>query len=237
MAAIELQIRIGQADETLHEIRTIVGHKSFVFRKELRQSKGQKQTLRSWNKIHTIDGTLRAQCRVYAHCRAALDQLGASQKVLDRYQKLERAHVVASTTIEGENIIGDRSPNLSWIWTLDVQGDAASTDWLEECMSELLPSLINSGCIDIRTVYRVHWLRLRARADRAREERIRVKAEMLWTLSSYVRIRRKWQRREKNCKGRSGHEAYARKQASLWGSFYDNGRLLWRSVVGVLPPM
>ena len=44
MVTTELQIRLGQADETLHEIRTIVGHKSFVFRKELRQSRGQKSS-------------------------------------------------------------------------------------------------------------------------------------------------------------------------------------------------
>ena len=144
MVATEIQLRIGQADETLHEIRTIVGHKSFVFRKELRLARGQKESTRSWAKIHTIDSALRLQCRIYAHCRRALEGLGTTDDILERYQVLKPADVLASAAVMGENIPGKRSPDMSWIWTLDVQGDAASTDWLEECKHPCLGDKITN---------------------------------------------------------------------------------------------
>lgn len=133
MAAVEMQIRIGQADETLHEIRDIIGHKSFIFRKEIRHAQGQSASTRSWRRIQTIDASLKTQCQIYSQCRRALVGLAASNRILDRYKVLTKDHIKASTVVVGNNIPGDRSPNLSWIWSMDVAGDTETSERMEDC--------------------------------------------------------------------------------------------------------
>lgn len=133
MMAAEIKIRIGQADETLHEIRTIVGHKSYVFREELRKMHGVKNKTRKWDKVDRISNALRRECRIYNRCRDAMESLNPEHSCLKRYQKLSLDDVKASTAVVAENEPGNRGPNLSWIWTMNVKGDTDSVDWLEEC--------------------------------------------------------------------------------------------------------
>jgi hypothetical protein len=70
-------------------------------------------------------------------------------------------------------------------------------------------------------VYRVNWLRAKARVDRWQEEVILVENEMQWTLLWFQNQANLW--RERGEREDSilpmGHTAYAKKQYKLWNTF------------------
>lgn len=74
-------------------------------------------------------------------------------------------------------------------------------------------------------VYRVNWLRSKARYDRWAEELSLVKSEMTWTLLFFDWHRREWEKKVASSEkmGERGHKAYALKQAAMWEKFQKEG--------------
>lgn len=74
-------------------------------------------------------------------------------------------------------------------------------------------------------VYRVHWLKAKARADRWDEEFKLVWSEMDWTLRYFQHQGRIWVERTQQAVqgGKLGHAAYAARQGSMWAKFYQQG--------------
>ncbi|KAG2098276.1 uncharacterized protein F5147DRAFT_656156 [Suillus discolor] len=79
-----------------------------------------------------------------------LIHLGADD-LLTKYQPLEKADLKATTVVADPNIHGQRNNMLAWFWSIDVEGDSANNDWMNE-------------------FYRVHWLRMLALHDCWAEE-------------------------------------------------------------------
>jgi hypothetical protein len=75
--------------------------------------------------------------------------------------------------------------------------------------------------IFIDAVYRVNWLKAKARVDRWQEELILVKHEMQWTVLWFQYQSNLWRERSERVEGivTMGHQAYAKKQEKLWKSF------------------
>jgi len=73
----------------------------------------------------------------------------------------------------------------------------------------------------IYSVYRINWLRAKARVDRWVEERTLVKHEMKWTILWFEYQANIWgghlKREDANLP--LGHKAYAAKQNKLWNAF------------------
>jgi hypothetical protein len=70
-------------------------------------------------------------------------------------------------------------------------------------------------------VYRVNWLKAKARVDRWTEELFLVKNEMQWTMLWFQNQANLWRERSE-MEGDDlpmGHEAYAVKQKKLWNEF------------------
>jgi hypothetical protein len=71
------------------------------------------------------------------------------------------------------------------------------------------------------SVYRVNWLRAKARLDRWVEEEVLVKHEMRWTTIWFQNQVDLWVERS-NAEGDdlpTGHKSYAVKQQKLWRAF------------------
>ena len=66
-------------------------------------------------------------------------------------------------------------------------------------------------------VYRVNWLRSKARVDRWTEEFVTVSHEMTWTVLWFENQIATWSRRAK--RSEKGHKAYAEKQVAMWKMF------------------
>ena len=80
----------------------------------------------------------------------------------------------------------------------------------------MLPYLFPKGNNDYSTpVYRVNWLRAKARKERWEEEMELVESEMGWTANCFWHHERIWRQIAEEARG-PGHKAYAWKQSSTW---------------------
>lgn len=73
------------------------------------------------------------------------------------------------------------------------------------------------------SVYRVNWLKAKARYDRWNEELKLVQHEMAWTVLWFQMQEERWKVRAAQSV-KKGHQAYAEKQASVWAQFSAEGR-------------
>lgn len=71
-------------------------------------------------------------------------------------------------------------------------------------------------------VYRVNWLKAKARYDRWSEELKLVQHEMHWTVRWFQNQELMWRRRSGESI-KNGHKAYAEKQAFMWAEFAAEG--------------
>ena len=74
--------------------------------------------------------------------------------------------------------------------------------------------MIDQNETDRNLVYRVNWLRAKARYDRWGEEIKTLKDEMIWTLLFFNFQRKEWEKRATMTK-QGGHKAYALRQAAI----------------------
>jgi hypothetical protein len=137
LAAKELEIRQGHANDALHAVRLLLGKKSFAFRERLRPAVGKVQKTRAWAAIQAMNTEISHAARVYTVNRDAMIQLGLSQQDLTRsYKVLVRSDLVTSTAILQPNLPGQSQHKLSWIWTQDLSPDMQDNH-LSECESIL----------------------------------------------------------------------------------------------------
>lgn len=75
-------------------------------------------------------------------------------------------------------------------------------------------------------VYRVNWLRAKARHDRWDEELKLVKNEMGWVVRWFQHQKHVWEGRVEKSRMnvQKGHEIYACKQVDLWNQFERRAR-------------
>jgi hypothetical protein len=77
------------------------------------------------------------------------------------------------------------------------------------------------------TVYRVNWLRERARFKRWKEEKILLKHEMKWAIIYFQYRETEWVQQlqgiVEDTDGAEGLAAYAAKQADIWAKFAKDG--------------
>lgn len=141
LANLELELRIGQANDTLGYLRLAIGQKSFIYRTKIRHGSGnssQRKMTRNYTDVHAIQVSIGQAARVYLSCRAAMETLGASSAMLDRYRILKPTDVVASTTVMDPNARGQRNNALSWIWHLQHYPNDQDPAWMDECKCNLI---------------------------------------------------------------------------------------------------
>jgi hypothetical protein len=128
----EICLREGQANDALHAIRVNLAHKAVIFRKSVRAAKSQVRTTRAWTQVRSVENVISLNAAIYSKCRKQLGKLGADQ-LLEKYQKLDKGDLKASTAIADPNARGQRNSTLPWFWSVDVTADACSSDWMTEC--------------------------------------------------------------------------------------------------------
>jgi len=58
LARAELQLREGQLNDALHQIRIALGHKSYVFRNDVRLARTQRLKTRAWAEVHAVESSV-----------------------------------------------------------------------------------------------------------------------------------------------------------------------------------
>lgn len=135
LVALELSLRVGQANDALHEIRLALADKAVLFRTEVRHSKSQARSTRAWGKVHAADAIVTRHCKMYRTCRTAMVALGADEELLSRYELLRDEDLKVSTAVVMPNSRDHRNASLAWFWTMDIPRDTEMNDWMSECKS------------------------------------------------------------------------------------------------------
>ncbi|KAG1888829.1 hypothetical protein F4604DRAFT_1915889 [Suillus subluteus] len=201
----ELVLRVGQANDALHNIRVHLADKAVIFHKTVRAARSQAKSTRAWAQVHSVDRIVSIQASIYSKCRSQLSKLGADQHLLERYRPLVKEDLKVSTAVTNPNARGQRNNILAWFWSMDVDGDSNGSDWLNE-------------------FYRVHWLRAKALRDRWEEELLLVQHEMSWTCNFFLHKAEGWIRLGRIGKDAEnmGHIAYAAWQCKMYQHLYQD---------------
>lgn len=133
LAAAELRLREGQLNDSLHHIRIALGHKSYLFRNDVRPARTQKPKTRAWTEVHNVESEVQNHARVYMRARKAMENLGADDILLDRYKVLTRQDLSIKTSAIAPHVRGQRNQSLPWFWTIDVRRDNNAGEWMKDC--------------------------------------------------------------------------------------------------------
>jgi hypothetical protein len=158
-----------------------------------------------------------------------LVKLGASEELLSKYQVLRKEDLKVSTTVIDVRLPSRADSTLPWFWNMDVERDTMSDTWMAKCKSHFSQSSWSfSSNLSTILVYRVHWLRAKAKLDRAREETIILQYEMDWTLQYFRKQGQVWMERKTKAQESiggsnqtSGAVCYAFRQADMWKMFEE----------------
>lgn len=131
--AVELRLRILQADKTLQALRDTIADKSFQYSHVIRPAPRKAVNTRARTAISKLHGLIIFYSRVYGQCRAAMARLGADNSILDKYQILRKDDLKSSTALLNPNEPGSTRVQLSWIWQTFAEGHQSQPEILREC--------------------------------------------------------------------------------------------------------
>ena len=129
----EIQLRIGQANDSLEKLRTHLGHKSILYRMNFRSSTSVRTDTRSKQDIRRIILKITRDVRSYHRARKSLFRLEASQDILQKFQLIKPDELGVSKDITEENRFGQGSDILPWFWRIGASQLGPPVVWNEEC--------------------------------------------------------------------------------------------------------
>ena len=208
----EVQLRIGQANDSLERLRTHLDHKSILYRMTSRRSNSVRTDTRSKQDIRRVALKITRDARGYHRARASPTRLEAPQNILQKYQPIKPDELGVPKDITEENRLGQSSYILPWFWRIGGNQSGPPGIWDEECKCYNI--LIFEFPFKIHVclkLHRVSWFKARARYERWKEELEIVKHEMVWTTLWFKHHEQEWERCYKTY-SKPGLKAYAAKQ-------------------------
>ncbi|KAI6018871.1 hypothetical protein EDC04DRAFT_2607677 [Pisolithus marmoratus] len=194
----ERELRIGQANDCLDQLRTDLGNKAM-------------EGTRSKKEIQKVVARVNKHVRSYQRARQAILQLDPDVNIEERYQEIQPEDLAVSKEVTEENKFGQGTSKLAWFWMMD--GDERQLN-------------VEAGGL-MAEFYQINWLKARARRDRWKEEVLLVRHEMLWTSLWFKHHKNIWEKRALQST-KPGKEAYANKQIGLWSDFDKKARLMFQ---------
>ncbi|KAH7919749.1 hypothetical protein BV22DRAFT_1022428, partial [Leucogyrophana mollusca] len=200
----ELQLRVGQANDSLEGLRMALGRKAVLYRKTLRSADSVFTGTRSKKLIEQVNAKMNKHIRSYQRARKAIRRLSRDETIIGKYREITVADLSVNQDVTEENRYGQGSDKMAWFWIMGQQNGDQSDAWMNE-------------------FYRVNWLKAKARYLRWEEELEIVRHEMDWVVRWFSHQEQEWKRWATQSQ-RSGQRAYAEKQVNLWGRFKEEAQ-------------
>ena len=209
----EIRLRIAQADEALEGIRQEICHKSYIYRTNIRMAANKKGKGRGYQALHAADRCLRRHIRIYRQARWALSRLHAPHVTLAKYAELRDIDIQPLKSVYDPTAPGQSSSSIPWIWKLDISR-GTNAEYLHECESLFFSGQFRPCNIHKPQVYRINWLRARAKKMRWEEEVALIRKEMDWTVAFFLNSAETWKRLATSSSG--GPRCYADKKSDMF---------------------
>ena len=138
LAAIEMELRRGQANEAVKALRNQLSQRLVILREMTRVLRGQNNITRAHSTLDRLNVQINESARGYRKARDAMRRLGMVQHD-ESYPPLLERDISTTNVFENPRPLGRGEPvSISWIWRINMNGerDGAArligTDWLEE---------------------------------------------------------------------------------------------------------
>src|ERR1700679_1513036 len=192
IALIEAELRKGQVSDALEGLRLALGEKSLCFRAEVRNANSQRTTNRAWDRVHKFDANARRYRSAYRYARNALQRLDIDPEYMGTLHDITDDDMKVAGDLTDERRFGQRSDTLPWFWRIGNADHPDGSDGprMQECTSDYLTRLYLSTKLCL--VYRVSWLRAKARYSRWSEEQHIVGYGMQWTVNWFRWKEEQW---------------------------------------------
>ncbi|KAG1884252.1 hypothetical protein F4604DRAFT_1878716 [Suillus subluteus] len=213
---LEMSLREGQANDTLHNLRIHLCNKAILFRTAVRQAKSQALKTRAWSQVTSVQQAVSLHASIYTKTRKQMMKLEPGQDQLQKYKPLLREQLKISTAVGDPNARGQRNKSLAWFWSVEVDLGGPDQYWNEE-------------------FYRVHWLRAKALWDQWKEEMTLVQLEMDWTCNYFSWRATQWGDRmwESLEKRLPGHACYSRRQSQMYSLLAQDAQAAFQDLQSV----
>ena len=129
----ELQLRIGQANDSLQRLRMHLGEKSVLYRIHVWSSTSVQTNTRARNDIQRIGFKVNRDVHSYQRAQNAMVNLGASDSILEKYQVLSGEDLVLLRDVTEENRVGQGSEVLPWFWRVGGWNTDPRSEWDDKC--------------------------------------------------------------------------------------------------------
>ena len=135
IVSCEFDLRQGQANDALHDLRLSIMYKSYLYRAGVRNnSPTQSYSTRSYGEVRAVQTSIEQAAKTYRLARKVMIKLKPSNTLSSKYPALQKEDLRASTAVADSNAPGQRSEILSWIWNISsVPRDGESPAHLDEC--------------------------------------------------------------------------------------------------------
>ncbi|KAG9315556.1 hypothetical protein JVU11DRAFT_3180 [Chiua virens] len=136
----EIQLRIGQANDALHELQLSLVDKAILFLTRVWNSKSQHSKGYAWDKVTSVQNIVHCHGAMYCCMRTQLEQLGANQNTMSPYPLLLNADLKVMWAVADPNAHGQRNSTLPWFWSTNILCNTEVDNWMLECVSIITSS-------------------------------------------------------------------------------------------------
>ncbi|KAG1848672.1 hypothetical protein F4604DRAFT_1687633 [Suillus subluteus] len=106
---LEMSLREGQANDTLHNLRIHLCNKAVLFRTAVRQAKSQALKTRAWSQVMSVQQAVSLHASIYTKTRKQMMKLEPGQDQLQKFKPLLREQLKISTAVGDPNARGQRN--------------------------------------------------------------------------------------------------------------------------------
>jgi hypothetical protein len=132
LAAKEAQLRMAQANESIHSIRLALGIKSALFRTQVRSANSQQKKTRAQKNIKSVNTAIHEYARIYSMARDAFQVIRHALAAGPKLPPLLPKDLHVATLVLGSDQTGQRNKQQSWIWSFGETSEDDGT-WMENC--------------------------------------------------------------------------------------------------------
>jgi hypothetical protein len=133
LAAQELELRKGQANDALERLRLALANKALLWRTKVHAANTTKKRTRAWADIKKVRQQVEQHVRCYHRARHALANLGADLETMEKYKKIGKADLRLSGDVVDPSRLGQRNDSLAWFWRTGGYNAEQEDSWMQEC--------------------------------------------------------------------------------------------------------
>lgn len=135
LAHQELELRQGQANDALENLRLALGQKALLWRTKVQPANTNKKRTRAWDDIKAARRRVEKHVRSYHRARKALMNLGADEDIMRMYKVIESTDLRMSGDVVDPSRLGQRNDVLAWFWRMPGNNRDQDNSWMQECKS------------------------------------------------------------------------------------------------------